>query len=51
MMENILKLKSAPVINAEKIINGYNIKSPLHLDLEEIANAEKIIVEDRKSVV
>lgn len=46
MMENILKLKSAPVINAEKIINGYNIKSPLHLDLEEIANAEKIIVED-----
>ena len=44
-MENIISLKSVPVKNAERIINKYSIKSPTELDLELIANAEKIIVE------
>lgn len=45
-MEIIARNKSIPVKNAERIINEYRIGGPAELDLELIANAEGIIVEE-----
>ena len=45
-MENIISGKSVPVKNAERIIKEYGFSLPKKLDLELIANAEKIIVEE-----
>ena len=43
---NLIVIKPEPVMNAEKIIQEYQFKSPIELDLELIANAEKLIVEE-----
>lgn len=43
---NLIMIKPEPVLNAEKIIQEYHYKSPIDLDLELIANAENLIVEE-----
>ena len=45
-MEKIVKNKSLAVKNAEKIISEYKIQNAKELDLELIANAERLIVEE-----